>query len=175
MLAAEGSLDFPAGMSVFLKVHPSEIGDDRLLESLLDLRKAIRREHRTVIEIPDNAVSDTPYFSRFHERLREAGMGIAYDDFTGGPSHLIRHRAVSPDFVKLAPSLVPSVNGNGQDRRQLQAIVQAGQELGCQVIATAIDNEEDADICRDLGCQFGQGDHLGAPKPIGDLVVSGEW
>jgi EAL domain-containing protein (putative c-di-GMP-specific phosphodiesterase class I) len=172
MLAAEESLGFPAGTSVFLKVHSSEIGDDRLLESLLDLRKAIRREQRIVIEIPDSAVSDTSYFGRFHDRLAEACMGIAYHDFTGGPSHLVRHRAVSPDFVKLAPSLVPSVNGNGHDRRQLQAIVQAGEELGCQVIATAIDSEEDADICRDLGCQFGQGDYLGIPKPIGDLVVS---
>ena len=171
MLAAEESLGFPAGMSVFLEVHSSEIGDDRLLESLLDLRKAIRREHRMVVEIPDNAVSDTSYFGRFHDRLAEAGMGIAYHDFIGGPSHLIRHRAVSPDFVKLAPSLVPSVEGNGHDRRQLQAIVQAGQELGCQVIATAIDSEKDADICRDLGCQFGQGDYLGSAKPIGDLVV----
>ena len=172
MLAAEESLGFPAGASVFLKVHSSEIGDDWLLESLLDLRKAICREHRMVVEIPDSAVSDTSYFGHFHDRLVEAGMGIVYHDFTGGPSHLIHHRAVSPDFVKLAPSLVPSVNGNGQDRRQLQAIVQAGRELGCQVIATAIDSEEDADICRDLGCQFGQGDYLGVPKPIGDLALS---
>jgi len=170
MLAAEEALGFPAGTSVFLAIHSSEIGDDWLLESLLDLRKAIHGERRIVIEIPDSAVSDTSYFGRFHDRLAEAGMGIAYHDFTGGPSHLIRHKAVSPNFVKLAPSFVPSVNGNGHERRQLQAVVQAGRELGCEVIATAIDSEEDADICRDLGCRFGQGDYLGIPKPIGDLL-----
>ena len=169
MLAAEEALGFPAGRSVFLKVHSSEIGDDWLLDSLLDLRKAICREQRMVIEIPDSVVSDTSYFGRFHDRLAEAGLGIAYDEFSGGASHLIHHKAVSPDFVKLAPSLVPSVNGKGNDRRQVQTIVQASRELGCQVIATAIDSEEDADICRDLGCQFGQGDYLGASSPIGEL------
>ena len=169
MLAAEESLDFPAGTSVFLKIHSSEIGDDWLLDSLLDLRKAIRKDHRIVIEIPDSTVSDTSYFGRFYDRLVEAGMGIAYHDFSGGASHLIHHKAVSPDFVKLAPSFVPSVSGNGHDRRQLQTVVQASRELGSEVIATAIDSEEDADICRDLGCQFGQGDYLGVPKPIADL------
>ena len=172
MLAAEESLGLPASTSVFLKVYSSEIGDDWLLESLLDLGKAVHPGQRLVIEIPDDAVSDTSYFGRFHDRLAAAGIGIAYHDFIGSPSHLIRHKAVSPDFVKLAPSFVPSINGNGQDRRQLQVIVQAAQELGCQVIATAIDSEEDADICRDLGCQFGQGEHVGNPRPIGDLAIS---
>jgi EAL domain-containing protein (putative c-di-GMP-specific phosphodiesterase class I) len=139
---------------------------------LLDLGKAICPEHLMVVEIPDSAVSDTSYFGRFHDRLREAGMGVTYDDFTGGPSHLIQHKSVSPDFVKLAPSLVPRIDGSGHDRRQLQAIVQAGKELGCQVIATAIDSEENADICRDLGCQFGQGEYLGGAKAVGELVVS---
>ena len=170
MLAAEEAVGFAAGVSVFLKVHASEIGADSLLESLLSLKKALHQDHRMVVTIPDNAVSDTSYFGRFHDRLMEAGMGIAYDGFAGGPSHLIRHRAVSPNFVKLSPSLVPSVNGGSQDQRKLQAIVQAGEELGCKVIATAIDREEDADICRDLGCQFGQGDHVGVPEPIGELL-----
>ena len=38
-----------------------------------------------------------------------------------------------------------------------------------KVIATGIDSEEDADICRDLGCHFGQGDFLGVPVPMSDL------
>ncbi len=170
MLAAEEAVGFATGARVFLKVHGSEIGDDTLLESLLLLEKALHQEQRMVVVIPDGAVSDTSYFGRFHDRLLEAGIGIAYDDFAGGPSHLIRHRAVSPNFVKLSPSLVPDISGGSQDQRKLQAIVQAGQELGCEVIATAIDREEDADICRDLGCQFGQGDYVGVPEPMGELL-----
>jgi EAL domain-containing protein (putative c-di-GMP-specific phosphodiesterase class I) len=53
--------------------------------------------------------------------------------------------------------------------RQVEFVVQAANEIGAEVIATGVDNEQDMENCRNLGCGYAQGLHFGAPEPLCDL------
>ena len=71
---------------------------------------------------------------------------------------LVRRISATPgDFLKLSPTLVGDIERDGERQRQIQSIVQAGSDMGCAVIASGIESEEEAVACLNLGCRFGQG------------------
>ena len=98
---------------------------DSLMESLARLRTLVADDGRLVVEIPDSAVGDIPYFREFLHALRNIGVGVAYDNFTGGPTQLAGHAPIAPDYLKLARPLVSGLLRNRERQRRLQGLVQA--------------------------------------------------
>jgi EAL domain-containing protein (putative c-di-GMP-specific phosphodiesterase class I) len=60
--------------------------------------------------------------------------------------------------------------------RDLQDLVRALGEvsarLSCQVIAEGVETEAQAETCRALGCQLGQGYLFGRPQAVADLTAA---
>jgi EAL domain-containing protein (putative c-di-GMP-specific phosphodiesterase class I) len=54
-------------------------------------------------------------------------------------------------------------------RELVGAIVQLGHTLGMKVVGEGIETEEQARLLRELGCDMGQGYHLG--RPVGAKVI----
>jgi EAL domain-containing protein (putative c-di-GMP-specific phosphodiesterase class I) len=165
LTAAEQAACLPPDARVFLNLAASEFGQPSLLASLELLATVLSADGRLVIEAPDHAISDNPYFREFRARLREWGVALACDGFAAGPAQLRAHRVIAPDYVKLSPALTRDVHRHADRRRQLQAAIGASRDLGALVVAAGLSHPRDAETCRELGCQFGQGDHFGAPRP----------
>lgn len=170
-MAAEHAARLPDGLAVFLPLDASEIGTDWLIESLDKLQEILAPTRQLVIELPDSVVSDIPYSQQFRLRLQQLGLGIAYDGFAAGRVQLVEQTEVRPDFVKLARSLAPGIQRSPDRQRQVEALLAASREMGCEAIATGLQTEEEATIFRNMGCRFGQGDLFGRPRPI-DAVRS---
>ena len=83
---------------------------------------------------------------------------------------MLRQKAVAPDFIKIAQRLVRAVDHGRQRQQQIQSIVRAGNDLGCQIIAVGIRSQGEADTLRQLGCRWGQGRLCGVPRPIHGLL-----
>ena len=167
-VASEQAADLDGGTHLFLKLVASELEDDGLQDNLARLSRALPSDRRLVVEVPDGAVGDIPCFRDFMARLRDRGVQIAFDGFAAGPAQVIEHREIVPDYLKLARSMVRSLRRAGDRQRQVQMVVDAGREIGCDVVATGITTHEEADLCRQLGCRFAQGS-LFSPQPAGRL------
>jgi len=167
LIAAEEAARLPQGVFLFVGLDSSEIGSDWLLESLGKLQASLSGGRRLVVGLPEGAASDVPHCRDFRGRLRDLGIGIAYDGYSSGGGQLLRQTEILPDFVKLNGALVRGLGHNLERQRQVQSIVNAGRELGCEIIAAGVTTEEDARICRRLGCRFGQGDLFATPQPAG--------
>jgi EAL domain-containing protein (putative c-di-GMP-specific phosphodiesterase class I) len=165
MSAIEAAAAFPGELLLFLKLDASEIGAAWLADSLGALRARLAPEQRLVIEVPDSAVSNTPYTRDFRSYLREREIAIAHDGFAGSASQLKNMSGVSPHFLKLAPSLVRGIHRNHQCRGQIQGIVRAAREGGFEVIAVGIRVAEESAALGKLGCRFGQGPFYGDAQP----------
>ena len=163
-LAAEEAVRFPADAAVFLKLDGSEIGAHGLIDSLAGLRDTLGDSHPLVIEVPDSAVSDAAYARELRRRLRELAIGLAYDGFAAGATQHLEHEEFRPDYLKLAPSLVRGVHCHRERQRQVRAVAKAGRECDCRLVAVGIQTADEAETCRELGCEFGQGDHFGRPQ-----------
>ena len=167
-VASEQAADLEGGTHLFLKLVASELEDDCLQDNLARLSRTLPSDRRLVVEVPDGDVGDIPCFRDFMARLRDRGVQIAFDGFAAGPAQVIEHREIVPDYLKLARSMVRSLRRAGDRQRQVQLVVDAGREIGCDIVATGITTHEEADLCRQLGCRFAQGS-LFSPQPAGRL------
>ena len=69
---------------MFLPVAGSEIGSQRLIESLVDLSHVVSPNKRLVIVVPHDNVSNNAYLGQFYDQARELGLGMAYGECAGG-------------------------------------------------------------------------------------------
>jgi len=165
MVAVEQAAALRDAGLIFLKIDPSEIGTQSLVDSLVRLHTLAPAELRLVVELPENVVGDIPYFHELHARLRDLGWYVAYNGFAGGKAQVLEKKNVPPDYLKLAPSLVQGLPRNAEKQKQLEAVVRASRDIGAEVIASGVESKDEAKFCRDAGCRFAQGDLMGKPQP----------
>lgn len=103
LIVAEESLCRQEPTHLFLRLHQSEIGGDRLAESLENLAEILAGRHQLVVAVPAGSVGPTSYFTQIRKRLAEIGALVAYDHFEANPAQLGQWASEPPEFVRLAP------------------------------------------------------------------------
>ena len=98
------------------------------------------------------------------ERLKELGVSIAIDDFGTGFSSLSYLHRFPVDTLKIAKPFVDRV-GRGEIGRLAAAIVSLGESLRLETVAEGIEEAEQRDGLRALGCALGQGYYFSRPLP----------
>lgn len=166
LAAAEQSCGLPGDAGLFLPIDASEMGTARLAESLGALVDIVGEARRLSVEIPQGAVCDLPHFRELCNRMRQLGIAVTYDGFSAAQVRVLETKEIRPDFLKLAPSLVRNLHRNRQRESQLRPVVRAATDFGCEIIAVGLENEAEADACREIGCRFGQGTFFGHPQPV---------
>ncbi len=165
LLVVEEASRLKGDTCLFLNLEACEVGIGRVSESLTRLGDTAASGHRLVVEVPDSAFTDTPEFREFHAWLGESGIGLAYNGFAAGKAQVNELMEIRPDYLKLAPPLARRIHTNHERQRRLKSLVRATQEVGMEIVATGVGSEEEAAVCRELGCRFGQGEHFGGPQP----------
>ncbi|MBV9124872.1 MAG: EAL domain-containing protein [Planctomycetes bacterium] len=170
-MAVREAVRLPENIYLFFNVHPAEMGSPDLLESLRELKAAMRGSRRPVLEVHEGLVTDLPSMRRLREQLKHLDIGLAYDDFGAGQSRLNELAEVPPDFIKLDMSLIRGIDMAGARQDLVRALNRVTRDLGVQTIAEGIETEEEAQVCRSLGCQLGQGYLLGRPQSSPALLT----
>jgi EAL domain-containing protein (putative c-di-GMP-specific phosphodiesterase class I) len=165
LIAAEHIARLSSGTLLFVNLQAAEVGADFMPESLSRLA-SIAGGKRVVAEIPDSAVVDIPYFRDFRSRLRDLGIGVAFDGFAGSPHQIKAQAEFAPDFLKLAPALTRGLDKSTQRQQQVKSIVEATTELGVQLVAVGVHSENEARAIREAGCRLAQGDHFGHAQTV---------
>lgn len=103
-------------------------------------------------------------------RLRDMGVRIAIDDFGTGYASISYLRRFPATELKVDQSLVGSMQDNPHTTRLVGAIINMAHQLDLTTIAEGIENQATENLLADMGCDFGQGYHLGRPEPAADFV-----
>ena len=170
IVAAEQASLLSCPCHIFFGFDVFEVGIDWLPETLTRLRRAVTERHRVVASIPESAVCDIPYFRDLISKLRDLNVAVAYQGFAEGQTQTIKQRALSPDFITLSPALVRGIHRNGDAQRQLQSMIQLADEIGCQIVASRVDDSDSHKVVTDLGCHFAQGTMIGPPQSMDCLL-----
>ncbi len=96
-------------------------------------------------------------------RLHAAGVHLSLDDFGSGYSSIMHLRALPFSELKIDRSFVHDVGASDQGREIVRFMVDLGHHLGLTVLAEGVENSEDADAVRALGCDAVQGFGIGWP------------
>jgi EAL domain-containing protein (putative c-di-GMP-specific phosphodiesterase class I) len=159
------------GVRLFFPLDASEI-DLRSTTRALDVAMAILPDPAfVVLDLPDTAVNDIPYFHELYAQVRARGAKLCYSEFAAGQAQVDVHRKLPPNYIKLSRPMIRNVVSDIQRQSQLEKIVRAAQEMGCEVIATNIENDQELHILDRIGCRYGMGAKFEvqppspAPKP----------
>jgi EAL domain-containing protein (putative c-di-GMP-specific phosphodiesterase class I) len=103
------------------------------------------------------------------QRLKAIGVALAIDDFGTGYSSLNYLHRFPIDKLKIDQSFVRDMLQDPADRTITQAIIGLGHALGMRVVAEGVENEAEAALLRQSGCDELQGYLFARPMPAPEL------
>lgn len=112
--------------------------------------------------VETHRTEDIGHLTTVVEHYRSRGASIALDDVGSGYSSLNLIAKIRPDIVKIDMELVQALP-DPSATTIVRAVVELSHELGAAVIAEGIETEQQLDIVRELGADWGQGYIYGRP------------
>ena len=154
---------------LFVNTHP----DEDLEQDVLPHLRAIREhcpELQLVLEVHEAAVHDVRQMREFTARLNVCGVLLAYDDFGAGRSRLLELVQAPPHILKFDIELIRNIDSAPvHQRRMLKLLVEMTRDFSTATLAEGIETAAEAEVCRELGFDFGQGYLYGRPMPVEQL------
>ena len=96
--------------------------------------------------------------------LRALGVQVVVDDFGTGYSSLSYLSRFPVDVLKIDKSLVSGLGRDDRDTAIVTAVVGLAHNLGLTAIGEGVEDQQQYDALRELGCDQAQGFHLGRPR-----------
>lgn len=167
--AAEDTHQLSRPARLFLNLDAADIDAPNLEEHLERLLEALAKGWQLVLELPERAVETAADLAALRSWLSARNVELAYEGVASGRARIAELKDLPPDFLKLDRTMMQGVHRGADRLRQVEFVVQAANEIGAEVIATGVDNEQDMENCRGLGCGYAQGLYLGPGEPLCDL------
>jgi EAL domain-containing protein (putative c-di-GMP-specific phosphodiesterase class I) len=124
------------------------------------------RPRQLCIEITETAIIRDRHTALEHiTSLHDMGVLIALDDFGTGHASLAYLQDFPIDILKIDLSFVSTVDTDHKSAALVAGIIQLARALGASTIAEGIERRAQLETLRALGCDHGQGYHLGRPGP----------
>ncbi len=170
------SVGAPNAPAVSVNLSPRQLLDPTLPDRVeLLLYRCGLPPAMLILEITESALMADPDAAiESLQRLSELGVRLAVDDFGTGYSSLAYLQQFPMDLLKIDRSFVSEIMSE-TGPSLASAIVQIAHTLGLVPIAEGVEDQEQVDALRALGCELAQGYHLGRPMEADaarDLVVS---
>jgi diguanylate cyclase (GGDEF)-like protein len=102
--------------------------------------------------------------------LRRIGVRLSIDDFGTGYSSLAYLKRLPVDEVKLDKSFVLNMTADTDDAAIVRSTIELAHNLGLQLVAEGVEDQETLELLAALGCDLVQGYHLARPMPADDLA-----
>lgn len=135
---------------------------------ILELLKAEpAAARRLTFEITETASVDQLSAARsFAAEVIAAGSRLALDDFGVGFGSFTYLRSLPFSLLKIDKGFVRRLTTSRDDRRVIRGTIGIAREFGIETIAEGVENEATMEALRELGVNYAQGFHLGAPAPL---------
>ena len=152
-------------IGITVNVSPAQFGKSELVD---DVRAALEcaclDPALLTLELTESVLVERgEAFADELDALVELGVGIAVDDFGTGYSSLSSLARFPVDMLKIDRSFVAEAERNEESRALVGSIVQLGRSLGLVAVAEGIEDQGQADVVQEAGCDLGQGFHFAKP------------
>lgn len=151
----EGKELFP----ISVNVSRLNIYNNSFCEDLVATVKRYGLEAKLLrIEITESAYTDDPErLSLFIERLSSNGFTVMMDDFGSEYSSLKMLKDISVDTLKIDRMFIKDIETSSRGSSILSSVVRIARWLDISVIAEGVENANQFDFLRSIGCDLIQG------------------
>jgi EAL domain-containing protein (putative c-di-GMP-specific phosphodiesterase class I) len=146
-----------------INLLPEDISCERYDDWLLEEIDAAGIDPaRVTAEITESAlIVDERSVAGRLDRLREAGITIAVDDFGTGYANLAYLTSLPIDMIKIDRAFVADIVGGARHRIVVRAMIGLARELDLKVVIEGVESTDQLALLADWGCDLYQG-FLGA-------------
>jgi diguanylate cyclase (GGDEF)-like protein/PAS domain S-box-containing protein len=144
-------------------------------ESLaLDVEAALRESglhpSNLILEMTESVIMHEPIAARarLHE-LKELGVRLAIDDFGTGYSSLSHLQQFPVDILKIDRSFLHKMHQGANDAALVRTIIALAKLLSLRTIAEGVEDTEQQEQLRALGCDSAQGFLFGHPMTVQEV------
>ena len=116
------------------------------------------------IEITESIMIDSAEKAlRCINQIHNMGVRIAIDDFGTGYSALSYLNTFPSDVLKIDKSFIDKLNYSESSIQYVAAIISMGHIMGFEVVSEGVEEQEQLDTLREIGCDYIQGFIWGKP------------
>ena len=161
------------GYPMILSINISAIQykrDDFVSQVLHILKKYDVSPREVELEITESVLIDD--LSGVKDKLyllREYGIRVSLDDFGTGFSSLSYLKGLPIDTLKIDKSFIDNVVEDDSSRIITESMISMVGKLGFETIAEGVENQDQYEYLRDIGCDAIQGYLLGRPEPVSEI------
>lgn len=124
-----------------------------------------------VAEFTETAlIEDFDLTVRTLKKLRDFGMRVAIDDFGTGYASLTYLSRFPATDLKIDKTLIKPIGRDPRSARLAESVVQLAHHLDMIATAEGIEDAETHRLLAEMGCDLGQGFHLGVPQPAREFA-----
>lgn len=103
-------------------------------------------------------------------KLKQLGFKLSIDDFGTGYSSLSYLVRFPLDVLKIDRSFIQHISSLADKQAIVDAIIQMAHRLQMKVVAEGVENGQQLEILRKMGCDYIQGYYFSKPLPMDELV-----
>jgi diguanylate cyclase (GGDEF)-like protein/PAS domain S-box-containing protein len=123
------------------------------------------------IEITESSImADPAHALAIMSMLQSIGVRLSIDDFGTGYSSLTHLRELPIDEIKIDKSFVTGMNKSDADAAIVRTVIDLAHNLGKQVCAEGVEDEETWQRLCEMGCDLAQGYWISRPRSATDLM-----
>lgn len=158
-------LDAGLDISVAVNLSAGNLHQQQYVDTIVRLLEETHvPPSRLSVEVTEGALMADPEGAlRVLRQLHDMGIRIAVDDFGTGHSSLAYLKLLPVDEIKIDRSFVLDMVGSGMVI--VRSIIDLGVNLGLDVTAEGVGDQETCDLLLQMGCFRAQGFYLGRPLP----------
>jgi EAL domain-containing protein (putative c-di-GMP-specific phosphodiesterase class I) len=127
------------------------------------------------IELTETAeMFDDHNLVSFVDVMHENDINVSIDDFGTGYSSLNMLAELPVDVLKLDMRFVQNLHSNEKQEKMLGLVIDIAQFMSMQIVAEGVENEDQLNMLRSLGCVTIQGYYFSKPLALDDFIKLAE-
>lgn len=128
------------------------------------------------LEITESTIMvDTENTRDILDKLSSLGITFAIDDFGTGFSSIGYLNRIPIDTIKIDKSFTQGIDTSEDSLSIVRSVIQLSRNLGIEVVAEGVENENHLRLLRELECDLAQGYYFSRPVPASEFekLISG--
>lgn len=118
------------------------------------------------LEITESTIMvDTDNTMDILDKLSSLGISFAIDDFGTGFSSIGYLTRIPIDTIKIDKSFTQGIDTSEDSLSIVRSVIQLSSNLGIEVVAEGVENEDHLRLLRELECDLAQGYYFSRPVP----------